>query len=129
MKKAVRIILMCVLLFALSGCGLNGSYDVKIVIPAGSQEEYVYSHEEISPNRNTMVFSSGDGLGDTAIVLKRVEGQGKDTYGPAYLTPGMSVKMTTENGAWFKVGVAVQNPTDEDIVVYVHVEGAILRIE
>lgn len=129
MKKTVKTVLLCFLLFALSGCGFRESYDVKIVVPAGSQEEYVYSQEEISPSRNTVVFSSGDGLGDTAIVLKRVEGQGKDTYGPEYLTPGMSVEMTAQQGTWFKVGVSVQNPTDEDMIVYVHVEGASLRIE
>lgn len=40
----------------------------------------------------------------------------------------MPVEMDVEKGAWFKVGVNVQNPTDEDIIVYVEVEGVEVRI-
>ena len=41
----------------------------------------------------------------------------------------MPVKMDVEKGAWFKIGVNMQNPTDTDIVVYVEVEGVEVRIE
>ena len=37
--------------------------------------------------------------------------------------------MNVEKGAWFKIGIAMQNPTDEDITVYVNVEGVEVRIE
>ncbi len=41
----------------------------------------------------------------------------------------MPVKMDVEKGAWFKVGVAMQNETDADILVYVEVQGIEVRIE
>ncbi len=41
----------------------------------------------------------------------------------------MPVKMDVEKGAWFKIGVNIQNHTDEDIDVYVNVSNVDLRIE
>jgi len=37
--------------------------------------------------------------------------------------------MEVEKGAWFKIGVNMQNPTDKDIDIYVTVTGVELRIE
>ena len=45
------------------------------------------------------------------------------------LTPGMPVTMDVEKGAWYKIGVAVQNPSEEDIVVGVAVKDIIVRME
>lgn len=104
------------------------SFDIKIVVPAGSQESFVYSHEEISPVKNTIILSSGENLGDTEVVLKPVEGKRENAYEPTYLTPGMPVKMEAEKGAWFQIGVNVQNPTEEDMVVYVSVDNVEVRI-
>ena len=36
---------------------------------------------------------------------------------------------STEKGAWYKIGIAMENPTDEDIVVVFHVVNAKVRIE
>ena len=52
-----------------------------------------------------------------------------NAYEPTYLTPGMPVEMNVEKGAWFKVGISMRNPTDEDITVYVEVKGVEVRIE
>jgi hypothetical protein len=41
----------------------------------------------------------------------------------------MPVKMDVEKGAWFKIGVSVQNPTDTDKIVSVEVKGVHVRIE
>lgn len=130
-KKLPAVFLAAVSVFMLTGCGLR-IHTVKIVIPAGSQAEFVYSEEEVSPKGSSVTLSSGEGLGDTEVVLELAEssiGTGKqDAYLPAYLTPGMPVRVEAEKGAWFKIGVSVQNPTDEDIVVYVGVKGADVRI-
>jgi len=114
----------------------NGkSYDIRITIPAGTtgefvyQEDFIYSDEEISPIGNKITISSGEGLGDTEVVLKPIEVKEENSYEPTYLTPGMPVEMEVEKGAWFKIGVNMQNATDEDIVVYVTVKGVDLRIE
>ncbi len=53
----------------------------------------------------------------------------ENAYEPTYLTPGMPIKMDVEKGAWFKIGVAVNNDTDEDITVYVNVKKVDVRIE
>ena len=45
-----------------------------------------------------------------------------------YLTHGMSVEFDAENDTWFKIGVNMQNPTNEDIIVYVEVENVEVRI-
>ena len=110
------------------------SFTIRIVVPAGSteeivyQEDFAYSDEEISPLGNKITILSGEGLGDTEIVLKPIQVKEENAYEPTYLTPGMPVEMDVEKGAWFKVGVNVQNPTDEDIIVYVEVEGVEVRI-
>ena len=135
MKKLSTIILIITIVITLAGCNAKKDYDIKIVIPAGStgefvyQEDFFYSDEEISPLKDTIIISSGQGLGDTEVVLKPIECKEENAYEPTYLTPGMPVKMNVEKGAWFKIGIAMQNPTDEDITVYVNVEGVEVRIE
>ena len=93
------------------------------------KEDFIYSNEEISPIGNKIRILSGKGLGDTEVVLKPIEVKEENAYEPLYLTPGMPVEMEVEKGAWFKIGVNMQNPTDEDIDVYVTVTGIELRIE
>lgn len=135
MKKLIALVLSLVCVLCLVACGKNDTYKIKITVPAGSteeiiyQEDFAYSDEEISPTGNTITISSGEGLGDTEVVLKPIEVKEENAYEPTYLTPGMPVKMDVEKGAWFKIGVNVQNPTDTDIVVYVEVEGIEVRIE
>ena len=130
MKKVTTLILSLVFVLGLTGCGKNNSYKIRITVPAGSTEMYVYSDEEISPTGNKITISSGEGLGDTEVVLKPIEVKEENAYDePAYLTPGMPVKMDVEKGAWFKVGISMQNETDTDITVYVEVEGVEVRIE
>lgn len=105
------------------------SFDIKIVIPAGNQEYFVYSHEEISPTKRQIIVSSGSNLGDTEVILKPVEVKEENAYDEAtYLTPGMPVRMNAERGAWFQIGVSVPNPTEEDKVVFVKVKHINVRI-
>ena len=104
-------------------------YKIRITIPAGSTEPFCYSDEEISPKGNTLTFYAGEGLGDTEITLLPVEVREENAYDePAYITPGMPVKMDVEKGAWFKIGVNIQNPTDESMDVYVSVKNVEVRI-
>ena len=104
-------------------------YQIRITIPAGSTEPICYSDEEISPKGNTLTFYAGEGLGDTEITLLPVEVREENAYDePAYITPGMPVKMDVERGAWFKIGVNIQNPTDESKDVYLSVSNVKVRI-
>lgn len=104
-------------------------YRIRITIPAGSTEPFCYSDEEISPRGNTVTFYAEEGLGDTEIILLPVEVREENAYDePAYMTPGMPVKTAAEKGAWFKIGVNVQNPTDESRDVYISVKNVEVRI-
>lgn len=104
-------------------------FSLCVVVPAGSQASMVYTHEEISPLGNYIYVIAGDGLGDTEVQLKPVEVKTETAYDePVYLTPGMPVKMEAEKGGWFKIGVNVQNPSDEEKIVYVDVENVTVRI-
>ena len=135
MKKIIALVLALIYVFGLVGCSKTDTYKIRITVPAGStgeiiyQEDFAYSDEEISPKGNTIIISSGEGLGDTEVVLKSIEVKEENAYEPTYLTPGMPVEMDVEKGAWFKIGVNMQNPTDTDIVVYVEVKGVEVRIE
>jgi len=104
------------------------SYTLRIVVPAGSQEKFVYTDEEVSTIKNTIKIWSGDGLGDTEVLLSPVSKTTETGYTATYLTPGMPVEFDAEKDTWFKVGVNMQNSTNEDIIVYVKVENVAVRI-
>ena len=109
-------------------------YRIRITIPAGSteeiiyQEDFFYSDEEISPKGKKIILSLSEGIGDTEVVLKPIEVKEENAYEPTYITPGMPVKMDVEKGAWFQIGVNMQNPTTEDMDVYVIVRNVEVRI-
>lgn len=135
MRKLLTFVsvLMCVL--AMSACGKNDTYKIYITVPAGTtgefvyQEEFIYSDEEISPTGNKIKIFSSQELGDSEVVLKPIEVKEENAYEPTYITPGFPTEIDVEKGAWFKVGIVMENPTDEDITVYVLVEGVKVRIE
>ena len=135
MKKVIMLGLASAIVFALAGCSNNDTFEITITVPAGNasaavyQEDFAYSDEEISPTGDTITITSGERLGDTEVVLMPIEVTEENAYEPTYLTPGMPVEMDVEKGAWFKVGVNAQNPTDEDKTVSVIVEGVEVRIE
>ena len=104
------------------------SYTLRIVVPAGSQEKFVYTDEEVSAIRNSIKIWSGDGLGDTEVILSPVNKRTETRYTATYLTHGMPVEFDAEKNTWFKIGVNMQNPTNEDIIVYVEVENVEVRI-
>ena len=103
-------------------------YTLRIVVPAGSQEEFVYTDEEVSTVRNSIKIWSGDGLGDTEVLLFPVNKTTETGYTATYLTHGMPVEFDAEKDTWFKIGVNMQNSTNEDIIVYVEVENVEVRI-
>lgn len=129
MKKLIAFVFTLVCFLTFPGCSKNDTYKIRITVPAGSTEAIVYSDEEISPKGKKITVSSGEGLSDTEVVLKPIEVKEENTYEPTYLTPGMPVEMNVENGAWFKIGVSMQNDTDTDKNVYVEVTGVKVRIE
>ena len=129
MKKLMALTLMIVCAMGLISCKKEETHSIRITVPAGSTEEFVFSDEEISPINNEITISAGDGPGDTAVVLEPVEAKEENVYEPTYLTPGMPVEMEAEKGAWFKIGISLRNDSDTDKVVYVEVKGVEVCIE
>lgn len=128
MKKRMAFALALVCVLCLSGCGKDSTHRIKITIPAGSREPFVYAEEEICPIGEQIAISSGEGMGDTEVLLKTVNELLTPGYVATYLTPGMRVVFDTAKGQWLKVGISMQNPTDEDITFYIEVEGVEVRI-
>ena len=131
-KPAFWVIIIAVIIcVGVAACFLTNPkqdrYTLRIVVPAGSQEEFVYTEEEVSTVRNSIKIWSGDGLGDTEVLLFPVNKTAETGYTATYLTHGMSVEFDAENDTWFKIGVNMQNPTNEDIIVYVEVENVEVR--
>lgn len=129
MKKIITLVLTMICILALVSCGKNDTYTISITVPAGSTEDFVYSDEEISATGNKIIISSGEGLGDTEVLLSPVNENVEAGYVATYLTPGMPVEFDAVKGEWFKIGVSMQNDTDSDKVVYVEVKGVEVRIE
>ena len=132
-KPAFWVIIIAVIIcVGVAACFLTNPkqdrYTLRIVVPAGSQEEFVYTDEEVSTIRNSIKIWSGDGLGDTEVILSPVNKTTETGYTATYLTHGMPVEFDAENDTWFKIGVNMQNPTNEDIIVYVEVENVEVRI-
>ena len=132
-KPALWVIIIAVIVcVGVAVCFLTNpkqdSYTLRIVVPAGSQEEFVYTDEEVSTVRNSIKIWSGDGLGDTEVLLFPVNKTAETGYIATYLTHGMPVEFDAEKDTWFKIGVNMQNSTNEDIIVYVEVENVEVRI-
>ena len=117
MKKLITFVFSLVCILALAGCGKNNTYKIRITVPAGNTDDFVYSDEEIAATGKKIVISSGEGLGDTAVLLSPVDENVKTEYAATYLTPGMPVVFDAVPGEWFKIGVSAQNDTDTDKVV------------
>ena len=126
---AAGILAVAVLAVCLLTNPQRSRFDIRITIPAGSKGGVYYSDEEISPKRGRVTFAVGQDVGDTRISLEPVEVRQENAYDEEpYVTPGMPVEMEAERGAWFKVGIYMDNPGDEDRDVYVTVWPVEVRI-
>lgn len=130
-------ILISVMVFASYGNNYN-SANITIRVPAGTTEEFVYiedfiySDEEVSTNHNSLILSVGsvdDAFGNAEIVLKPMECEEENAYERMPVIPGTPMKIDVEKGAWFKIGIAIQNDSDEDLLVSVTINDVIVRIK
>ena len=130
MKKMISLIAILMLVFTFSGCGADYSdTDIKITIPAGSKGEFIYSDEQISTNKDLITLSSDDEFLDTEIILKTIEVKEENAYEPTAFESKTPVDIEIEKNAWFKIGVAIQTDTEEDMTVHVNASNVIVRIE
>ena len=129
MKKLIAFVLALVCVLGLAGCSAQKEYAIRIVVSAGSQGEFVYSDEEISPRKSRLEIKSIDLAEDAEFVLKPIEETEGNIYECTNFPKGEPMLIDVEKGAWYKIGIAMENPTDEDIVVVFHVVNVKVRIE
>ena len=129
MKRLIAFILTLVCVLGLVGCSAQKDYAVRIVVPAGNQGEFVYSEEEISPRKSQLDIKSIDMTEDAGFVLMPVGETQENVYECKNFPKGEPMLIAVEKGAWYKIGIAMENPTDEDIVVVFHIVNAKVRIE
>lgn len=129
MKKLMALVLALVYVLGLAGCSAQKEYAIRVVVPAGSQGEFVYSDEEISPRKSRLEIKSIDMSEDAEFVLKPVDETQENAYECTNFPKGEPLLIDGEKGAWYKIGVAMENPTDEDIVVVFHIVNVKVRIE
>ena len=129
MKKLIALILTLLCLWGSAGCTMQSEYAIRIVVPAGSQGEFVYSDEEISPRKSRLEIKSIDMAKDAEFVLKPVDETQENAYECTNFPKGEPMLIAVEKGVWYKIGIAMKNPTDEDIVVVFHVVNVKARIE
>ena len=128
MKKLITFVLALVCVIGLAGCNAQKEYAISVVVPAGSQGEFVYSDEELSPRKGRIEIKSIDLPGDAVFVLQSIEESQGNIYECTNFPKGEPMLIGVEKGAWYKIGIAMDNPTDEDIVVVFHVVNAKIRI-
>ena len=129
MKRLIALVLVLVCVLGLSGCTMQSEYAIRVVVPAGSQGEFIYSDEEISPRKSRFEIKSIDMPEDAEFVLKPVDTTQENAYECTNFPKGEPMLIEAEKGVWYKIGVAMENPTDEDIVVVFHVKNVKVRIE
>ena len=135
MKKVlVAIILVLAGILSWLIWGQGETYTIHVTVPAGTMgefvyiENFIYSDEEISPQKKQLTLKSIDLPDGTEFVLQPVEVKEENAYERTYLDKGEPLLIDVEKGAWFKIGIALQNPTNEDIVVGITVENVKVRI-
>ena len=129
MKQLIALVLALACVLGSAGCSAQREYAIRVVIPVDSQEEFVYSDEEISPRKSQIEIKSIDMPEDAKFVLKPVDETQENAYECTNFPKGEPMLIALEKGAWYKIGVALENPTDEDIVVVFHVINVKVRVE
>lgn len=114
--------------------GQGKSCTIHVTIPAGttgefvSIEDFIYSNEKISPRKKQLILKAIDVPNRTEFVLQPME-ETEDGSRRTWFDNGQPLIIDVEKGAWYTIGIALQNPTDEDIVVGIHVENVKVKMK
>lgn len=141
MKKLIALLFTFISMLALAGCAGRGeNYTLEFTIPAGftdaftfsdkalDYDKFVYSEEEISPTSKTLTLKAGAGYSSVPVILKVVECREENAYEPILLAHDKPVTINVEKGAWFQIGIALDNPADVPIAASVIIENVEVRI-
>ncbi len=121
MKKVLFISVFFIILCLFCGCK-SEKQQIEIIIPAGSEEPFVFSDEVFAATKDKIVVTAGAGFDDTSITLKTEKVSEENAYEPIYLSHEKNVTIKVEKDGWFKIGVCIQNPSDYDIAVSLYLE-------
>ncbi len=121
MKKALFISLFFVILVLLCGCK-SEKQQIEIIIPAGSEESFVFSDEVFAATKDKIIVTAGAGFDNTSVTLKTEKVSEENAYEPIYLSHEEPVMIKVEKDGWFKIGVCIQNPSEYDIAVSLYLE-------
>lgn len=126
MKKILVMVLVIMSLLLFASCGKSDSCKIEFTIPAGNSETFIFSDQEISPIGNEITLST-----DTEAVVKFSQIREEDSYEliTESLAQGTMIEIPLEKNTWYKIGLTVENPSEEDIVVSVEINGAQMRAE
>ena len=128
MRKLIAFLFVFLCMLGLVGCFGKRDYTIKIVVPAGTQGEFVYSDEEISPVKDQLIVKSIDIPEEAKFVLKLADDSEDNTFECTNFPMGVPMIIDVEKGKWVKIGISMQNPTDEDFVITINLEKAKIRI-
>lgn len=120
---AIVVCLMVVLGFLTNP--KQDEFSLRVSVPSNNKG-MVYTHEEVSPVGNKIIVRAGEGLGDTEVCLVDVSSGVSEKC--EYLTSGIKVTFNGSNDKWYKIGVKVQNDTENEFDVYVDVDKVKVRI-
>ena len=129
MKKILLLILIFVCVIGLVACQKQEDFKIRVTIPAGSTEEFVFSDENIIPKGDKITITLCEGPEETEILLKTVNENLTAGYVNTYIEKNVPIKFDTVKEEPLKIGVNAQNPTEEDIVIYVEVKDVDVSIE
>lgn len=104
----------------------NDTYEITFHIPAGCENQLIYSDEEVSSQSRKLSFSIGQDMGDTKFQIEGIEGN--DEVHSTYVSPGVPWEIDAQKGAWYRVGIYASNDTSEEKTVHVTVKKAEVRI-
>lgn len=125
MKKTAFLVIVCALLLLLYGCGQN-DYTLELIIPAGDGTDFYYSDQQLSPQGIRTTISAGAGIAHAQVML--IDEYGLE-YGPFPLGQEALVRPNLDQGAWYRIGVAMAHDGSGPAAVELRLDGVQLRIE
>ena len=104
----------------------NNTYSVKVIMPAGF--DYNQSDEEFSPLKSKITITLDEGHNNAQIILIPNEARTETAYEPVTLTAGVPVTMDVEKGAWFEIGVILDEAASVENQFIFSINGIETRI-
>ncbi len=92
-----------------------------ITIPAGNKGEIISSNLEISPMGDELIITALEGFDNKEALLAFSALDVLIDYPATQIKSGVQKKINVQKGAWYKIGVGIDNPTDKDITISLRV--------